>query len=201
MATVKVLVKGEHKKDEQDQLRLCSTVTLIKSDKNIIVDTSSFLEKEQILNSLKEEGLTPKDIEIVVLTHMHLDHVVNTYLFKNAKVYCKFKGQSGYPGQFHDVKTGTAQRTEINDGVKLTKDVEFILTPGHTPDMISVVIDTADGKVVIAGDAFPDKSFLNKEKQPNPLFMDVPEFNKSRDKILKIADYVVPGHGDIFKVE
>jgi glyoxylase-like metal-dependent hydrolase (beta-lactamase superfamily II) len=201
MAKVKVLVKGEHYKNEDGSLRLYSSSTLIKSDKNIVVDTGSFLEKDTLIKNLKEENLSPEDIEIVVLTHMHLDHVVNIGLFKNAKVYCKFKGQSDYPGQFHDVKTGTAQRTEISDGVKLTEEVEFILTPGHTPDMISVVIDTADGKVVVTGDAFPDSSFLDKEKQPNPMLNDVEEFNKSRNKILKIADYIVPGHGDIFKVE
>ena len=199
MAEVKVLVKGKHSKNEEGKLVIGSTVTLIKSSENIIVDTGSFLDKDKIIEELKKENLTPEDINIVVLTHLHLDHLVNTYLFKNAKVFCKFKGT--YPGQAHYPSKGYLEKAEIADGVKLTEEVEFLLTPGHTPDMVSVVVNTAEGKVVIAGDAFPNESFLNLEKQPDPLFMDVEEFNKSRNKILEIADYIVPGHGDIFKVE
>jgi glyoxylase-like metal-dependent hydrolase (beta-lactamase superfamily II) len=198
MAEVKVLVKGEHKRTEDGKLRIYSSVSLIKTDKNIIVDTGSFHETELIIKGLKEENLTPEDMDIVFLTHLHLDHVINTHLFKNAKIYCKFN--PGYPGQIHNPKDGTIERTEINDGVKLTKDVEFLLTPGHTTDSTSLIVTTQDGKVCIAGDAFPSKEFLNLNKEPLAMLVDISQFNKSRDKILAIADYIIPGHGDIFKV-
>ncbi len=199
MAEVKVLIKGEHSKNEEGKLVIGSTVTLVKSSENIIVDTGSFLDKDKIIEELKKENLTPEEIDTVVLTHLHLDYVVNTHLFENAKIFCKFKGT--YPGQVHSPNKGYLERTEIADGVKITEDVEFLLTPGHTPDMISVVVNTTEGKVVIAGDAFPNESFLDLEKQPNPLLMDVEEFNKSRNKILEVADYIVPGHEDMFKVK
>ena len=199
MTEVKVLVKGEHKKDEQGKLRIYSTVSLIKSDKNIVVDTGSFQEKDSIIKALKEEGLTPENIDIVFLTHLHLDHIINTYLFKNAKVFCKFN--AGYPGQVHNPKDGTIERTEISDGINLAKDVKFLLTPGHTTDVTSLLVNTPDGKIVIAGDAFPSKEFLDLSKEPLAMLTNIPEFNKSRKKILDIADYIVPGHGDMFKVE
>ena len=82
MAEVKVLVEGVHKQEANGQLRVGSTISLIKSNKNIIVDTGSFLEKDQIIDGLKKEELTPEEIDIVILTHLHLDHLVNTYLFK-----------------------------------------------------------------------------------------------------------------------
>jgi len=201
MAEIKVLIQGIHQKNEAGNLLIGSTVTLIKTDKNIIVDTGSFLWKEKIIEGLKEENLTPKDIDIVILTHLHLDHIVNTYLFENAKIFCKFKGQTSYPGQFHTPKLGLVQRTDIKEGIKIAEDVEFLETPGHTPDMISVLVNTPQGKIVIAGDAFPDQSFLDLEKQPNSLLVNVEEFNHSRQKIINLADYIVPGHGDIFKIQ
>jgi len=199
MAEIKVLIKGIHQKNEEGKLLIGSTVTLIKSNKNIIVDTGSFLSKEKIIEELKEENLTPEDIDIIVLTHLHLDHTINTSLFNKAQVYCKFRGGE-YPGQIHYLDKGYIERSEDLNGLNLTPDVKTILTPGHTPDMVSVVVDTSQGKVVIAGDAFPDQSFSDLEKQPDPLFVDVEEFNQSRKKILELADYIVPGHGDIFKV-
>lgn len=201
MAELKVLIEGLHSKMDDVRVRASSSVTLVKTVKNIIVDTGSFLEGPKILERLKIEGLTPEDIDMVILTHLHLDHVVNVGVFKNAKVFCKFHGGGSYPGQFHTPKEGCLQRYELVDGAELAKDVSVITTPGHTQDMISVVVKTDDGTVVIAGDAFSDKSYLDLSKEPNPMFNDVPKFNESRKKILAMADYIVPGHGDMFKVE
>lgn len=197
MVGVKVLVKGAHEKVD-GKLKIGSSVTLIKSDKNIIVDTGSFTDKDLIIEELKKEGLAPEEIDIVVLTHTHLDHMVNTYLFTNAKVYCKFRGGS-YPGQYHMPKDGCLERAEIKDGVNIAEDVEFILTPGHTEDMISVVAKTIDGVVVIAGDAISSEDWTDLNKQPE-LVYDMDLFNESRKKILEIADCIVPGHGKLFNV-
>lgn len=199
MAQIKVIIEGEHHRNDKKQLRVFSTVTLIKSDKNILVDTGSFLEKDLLIKGLRKEGLSPEDIDIVVLTHLHLDHVINVHLFTNARIYCKFRKE--YPGQFHIAKEGLVERTEIADGIKLAKDVEFLLTPGHTDDMISLIVHTPEGKVVVAGDAFPSKEYLDLTKHPEPtVIAGVDEFNKSRDKILGTADWIVPGHGKMFKV-
>ncbi len=179
-----------------------STVTLIKSDQNILVDTGYFNDADGIIGELKKENLTPIDIDIVVLTHVHTDHVVNNYLFTNAKIYCKFKGDSEYPGQFHDVKTGKAQRTDILDGAKLAHEVEFLETPGHTNDSISVVVKTEEGKVVIAGDAIAEEKMTDFKNEPKSfLIYGIDKYNDSRRKILEIADYIVPGHGAMFKVK
>jgi len=199
MVEVKVLVEGEHYKREDGKLRIGSTVSLIKTDKNILVDAGSFADKGKILESLKEEGLTPQDIDVVILTHLHLDHVMNVSLFDNARVYCKFKPD--YPGQMHNIAEGVLERVDLVGGVEVGDGVGIISTPGHSSDMISVVVDTDDGKVVIAGDALPNEGWIDLEKQPleNSVYS-VDEFNESRKKILDIADYVIPGHGKMFEV-
>jgi len=200
MVEVKILVEGKHE-FKDDKLEIGSTVSLIKTDKNIIVDTGSFLDKDKIISGLKEENLTCDDIDIVILTHLHLDHLVNTYLFKNAKIFCKFTG-GGYSGQFHTPSEGCLQGAEIFDNAKIAEDVEFLLTPGHTVDMISVLVKTDKGNIVVCGDAMPSKNFIDMEKKPIVnLIYNLELFDESRKKILDVADYIIPGHGGLIKIK
>ena len=143
MTQVKVLVKGKHQA-KGDRLIIGATTSLIKTDKNIIVDPGYFVDESKLKKALAKEKLKPTDIDIVVLTHLHLDHIINLHLFKNSLVYCKFK--SGYPGQHHSLLKGYLKRINIKDGLKLAKNVEFLLTPGHTNDHISLLVKTIKSK-------------------------------------------------------
>lgn len=194
MTEVKVLVVGKHQ-TQDDKLVIGATISLIKSNKNIIVDPGHFADEAKLLQALTGEGLKPDNIDIVFLTHLHLDHIANTHLFKQAHIFCKLN--SHYPGQYHIPDKGYVFRENIEDGLKLAKDVEFLLTPGHTDDHVSLLVKTPQGKVVIAGDALPSESMTDLSKKPF-LFADLTKYDQSREKILKLADFIVPGHGPIF---
>jgi len=164
------------------------------------VDTGWFYANQKILDSLKELDLTPEDIDIVVLTHTHIDHTLNTYLFDKALIYAKFAPK--YSGQYHDPRKNILCRVDLKDGTKLMKGVEILLTPGHTGDSISAVVDSKQGKVVIAGDAISEESLTDLNKKPDEMLVySLEEYDKSRKKILDIADYIIPGHGDMFEVK
>jgi len=198
---VKVLIEGKHEKQEE-KVMIGSTVVLIKTDKNIIVDTGSFLDRDKIIEELKKQDLNPEDIDIVILTHLHLDHLVNVDLFNKAKIFCKFKGGKDYPGQYHVLSEGYLTRTDLSDGAQISKGVSILHTPGHSADMISVVIETDKGKIVVAGDTISDQSWKDFDKKADPIVVtSIEEFDESRRKILEIADYIIPGHGKMFKVE
>ena len=199
MAEIKVLIEGKFIFDETRGSETSCTVTLIKTDKTILVDTGSFLDKDTLLHELKKEGIRPEDIDIVFLTHVHLDHVVNVGLFKESLILCKYRGGE-YPGQTHYPKTGCTVRTKLVDGTMIAEDVELMLTPGHSDDMVSLVVDIPEGKVVIAGDAIPGEEWVDMALKPNPTVVEVEGFNKSRRKILAVADFIVPGHGRMFRV-
>ncbi len=198
--SVKVLVPGGHKL-VGDKLIISSTVTLIKSDKIIIVDTGGFGKASAINERLAEEGLTPEQIDIVFLTHLHLDHIVNVHMFPNARVYCRFINGE-YPGQFHIPSEGAAQRTDIQEGAQLTKGVTVVELPGHTSDMVGLLVETDNGKILVAGDSMSSEAQLKMEnKPPGMVLWDGKEYDKSRKKAMQIADYIIPGHGDMFKVK
>src|SRR5687768_15695486 len=53
---------------------LLSNVYLVKSDKPILIDTGSEEDTAALDDGLAENGLTKKDIRLVILTHGHADH-------------------------------------------------------------------------------------------------------------------------------
>ncbi|MBC8495762.1 MBL fold metallo-hydrolase [archaeon] len=198
MAEIKQIIVGIHD-HEGETFHLSSSVTLIKTDKNVLVDTGSFLNTEEIITNLGKEGLKPEDIDIVVMTHMHIDHAVNLYLFKNAIIHYKFINT--YPGQTHTPAKGQMQRFELIDGTEIAKDVSILLTPGHTNEHLSVVVKTDEGTVVVSGDALATEGDCDLEDHPPEFILwSLEAYNVSRKKILKTADYIIPGHGKMFKV-
>ena len=80
-------------------------------------------------------------------------------------------------------------------------EVVVIPTPGHTSDSVSVRVRTKEGVVVISGDLFEKEEDLKDSK----IWKDAGSENQilqeeNRQQILAMADFVIPGHGEMFKV-
>jgi glyoxylase-like metal-dependent hydrolase (beta-lactamase superfamily II) len=151
---------------------------LVQTDKEkIIVDTGvgTLPEKyqgfhqvirnrnEQLQVSLKQAGIEPADVTLVVNTHLHFDHCGNNKLFPNAKFlvqtdevrYAYFPDRFmriSYLREFFD--TGgeflpVKGRHTIEDGI------ELLPTPGHTIGHQSVVVKWKGRNIVYTGDAAP----------------------------------------------
>lgn len=173
-------------------LHATSTVTLVSTkEHNIIVDTSIPGEGELILQGLLKHGLSPEDIDMVVNTHLHGDHISNNSLFKKAKFIIHVKEM---PALLENVLA-------IKGDYDLGENIKIIETPGHTRGSISVVVkDISQNKnYVIAGDALPIKDNYLKWVPPginyNPKIA-----LASMKKIVDLANFVIPGHDDIFEI-
>jgi len=190
MAKVKILLKGYFKWTGLNKFKASSTVVLIKDqDKNIVFDTGS-IEEEGLLNRhIRMKWLTPEEVDILIISHYHFDHIGNIHLFKNAEIIDSnkryLKGVSSY-GLFNLLKSK----------IKLTENVTLYKTPGHTSDSISLLVKTKKGMIGITGDLFV------KHQKENVLHIEnKAQFKRYRKKIIKKCDYIIPGHGDIFKVQ
>lgn len=194
MTEVKVLIEG-YAKETKDGWIANSTVTLVKSnDKNIIVDPG--MNREMLLKSLKKEKIVPNKINYVILTHYHLDHSLLTGIFENAKVMDNTDVYS------FDGKIGSHKGRVPGTAIRIIK------TPGHDMFHCSVLVkDKKLGNVAVVGDVFwwrdnqkqeTDKESLTKHE--DPYMKNKEELINSRKKILEIADYIIPGHGKMFKV-
>ena len=195
MTKLKVLVEG-YAREFDDHEEVSPSVVLIDNGKSkIIVDPGC--DRRAMLDALAAQGLTTGQIDIVLLTHTHLDHCILAGMFENASV---LDDSDIYP-----------QNSQIRrqDETTLGPDIQTVSTPGHDQFHCSVIVKTEDmDKVVVAGDIFwwldgeePAKdidALLNLE---DPYVKDEAALRDSRIKILEIADYIIPGHGKMFKVE
>jgi glyoxylase-like metal-dependent hydrolase (beta-lactamase superfamily II) len=205
--------------------------------KRIVVDTGSpdmeriikyhpYSEREPIQpyhgvdTQLSLAGVRPEEIEIVVLTHLHWDHVGGVTQFPNAEFIVSQKElgfaldplpclhvayealQIGMQPEFLKVikriKTVNMEEKEITRGVRL------IPLPGHTPGSMGVVVETGKGPFVIAGDAVP--MYMNLKGIPEEglpylmsgVYTDMVAMWKSFEKIDEIVCHdisrVIPGH-------
>jgi len=194
MSKIKVLIEG-YAKEENGNEYASSSVTLVRENNlNILVDVG--MSRQLLLDTLAKEGLSPADINFVVLTHTHLDHCLLAGIFENAQILDN--------SSIYTFDGKISQHAAKIPGT----DIEIISTPGHDQFHCAVLVNTEEfGKVAVAADLFwwPDDkeqktdydNLLNLE---DPYLKDKEALHSSREKILKIADYIVPGHGKPFKV-
>lgn len=192
-ASVVVLKPGYTRWEGYASQRASGTITLVRSHKNCIVDLGVPADKDLILKKLREQKLTPKDIDFVILTHSDVDHIGNLNLFPDAT----FIGGS-------DVIQGDLFKEFFKEKYVIDENISVIHTPGHDNRSITVLVKTSGGIVAITGDLFEynkDWETVDSSEAWEPWSQDKALQNKSRAKIWKLADYIVPGHGDIFKVD
>ena len=164
-----------------------SSVTLIRAEsKNLLVDTGSPRVREKLVAALKAEKLNPGDIDIVINTHLHLDHCGCNDMFVNARFIA------------HVFESPPIHYNRISGDATLFPGVAIHQTPGHSPGSISVFV-TAERKYAVCGDALPTKG--NFEQHVPPFInTDSKLALKSMDFIVSWADVVIPGHDAQFDV-
>jgi glyoxylase-like metal-dependent hydrolase (beta-lactamase superfamily II) len=186
MAEVKVLIKGYASADSLESSGVettCPTITLIKDGENMIVVDPGVLESQDVLKSrLAEEELKIEDVDYVFLTHSHPDHHMNTGMFALAKKL-----------EFYGLWDGNKC---LEWQSNFSNDIEIVRTPGHSDDSLTFLVKTDLGKVAICGDVFWKENFPDNDPYAN----DLGKLVASRKKVLETADYIIPGHGDIYKV-
>ncbi len=184
-----VLIPGYAVWEQAGTQRASGTITLIKGTKNVIVDTGVPTQKGEIVAKLQANGLKPSNIHYVVITHGQSDHCGNNNLFPKAEFILDTDisvGDKYWVHHFH------------KDDYHIARGISVISTPGHTDHDISVVVETRDGTVVIAGDIF-ERDGDWQDGAWEAWTRSKTAQRRSREKILHIADFIVPGHGDIFR--
>lgn len=190
---VVVLKPGYARRVGPSQQRADGTMTLVKGAHDLIVDTGGPWDRDALLRGLGREGVTPADVDYVICTHGHSDHVGNVNLFPAATLIVSYDVCDGDLYTFHPFAEGTPY--------KIDEEVDVIPTPGHTEQDVSVVVRTARGTYAIVGDLFECAEDLENEE----LWLSVSEHPEkqraSREQVLALADFIVPGHGEMFRVK
>ncbi len=194
MAEVKVLIEGYAKQLEKGWIASSTACLVTTEDKKIITDPGC--NREKLLGALVKEGLTTANIDYVFLSHRHPDHVLLAGIFENAK-FITFDTNLMYD---KDVLLEF-------DKYALGEDIEIIETPGHVEEHLSLIVNTPQGRIAIVGDVIwwleGEKQVLNMNQKDHAQAkgMNMDQLIASRKRVLEMADYVIPGHGKMFKVE
>lgn len=185
-----ILKEGYTQNLNKNQVASDCTISLINSTPKIIVDTGNPNDRLFLVKKLKNLGIKLVEIAYVISTHGHSDHVGNNNLFQQA---INIVGISISKGDIF--VTHSWPRPFV-----ITKEIKVIPTPGHTPEDVSVLVKTRQGMVVITGDLFECEKDLEDENLWKTWSFDPKTQFKSRKKIFEIADWIIPGHGSMFKV-
>ncbi|MDA8217912.1 MAG: N-acyl homoserine lactonase family protein [Dehalococcoidales bacterium] len=169
--------------------------------------------EQQIGRSLARLAISPADIEIVVLTHLHWDHCLNAGLFprarfivQRAELRCAAAPLPIHRRQYGRFAPGThallpdGGNVDVIEGDRaVVKGVSVALLPGHTPGIQGVVVDTQAGTYLIAGDNVPLYDNWHGEPPgiqhiPSSLHVDLEAYYSSLARMECLADYILPGH-------
>jgi glyoxylase-like metal-dependent hydrolase (beta-lactamase superfamily II) len=127
-----------------------------------------------LLQHLATTGLEPRDIDTVIYTHLHLDHIGWTSRVVNGERELTFSRanhllmstewefwsapdhgplQDGLGPGLTEVRQPLEHHTQfISDGQVIAPGVNVLATPGHTPGHLSLVISSGAERAIILGD-------------------------------------------------
>jgi N-acyl homoserine lactone hydrolase len=98
----------------------------------------------------------PRDVSRVINTHLHFDHCGGNRLFPGIPIHVQRREREAArePGYTIPewVEFDGATYVELDGEAEIVPGVRVLPTPGHTPGHQSVLVDTDDGLVVVAGD-------------------------------------------------
>lgn len=121
-----VLIKGYARKNSDGSLQATSTTVLLESmGKKVLVVPGA--NAELLIGELNYRSIKLDEIDIIFLTHYHLDHILNIRLFPKNSIY---DGDTIY----------TNDKETFYEEVIPDTDIKVIPTPGHASEHVTLLI-------------------------------------------------------------
>ena len=168
-AHVDVLVVGY-----ADSPSVAGTVGLVRDGNRVIVVDPGMVKSRAL-----------DDVSHVFVSHHHLDHTVNIALFRQAEIV-----------DYRSVRRDDQVNAHVGEGFQLAPHTTIWVTPGHSPQDASLVVDTAAGRQAFT------HLWWRSDRTPevDPYALDPAELARNRQRLLDGVDVVIPGHGAPFAV-
>lgn len=166
--------------------RTASTIALVRDgDATIVVDPGMVANRALITDPLRDLGVAPEAVTHIFLSHHHPDHTVNCALFPNAEIVDFWARYRDDLWLDHD-----------GDGYHLSPRTQLWLTPGHTEEDASLIVEADDALYALTHLWW----HADQTPQLDPVCADQEALDRSRARVLDAVDVVVPGHGAPFRV-
>jgi glyoxylase-like metal-dependent hydrolase (beta-lactamase superfamily II) len=204
---VQMILQGFPGKMTRGYMSWSSVVLVDTGNQKILFDTGGYGERAEIPKRFKQLGIEMTDIDILVLSHFHHDHVINYDYFTNAKIMIHEKELEWVHSDIFDwaapkhlfppvEKTGRIE--VINRDMEIAPGVHTLLSPGHTPGCMALILRDSDRPTtILAGDAVKNMHELVTGR------VDMSWDNKasaiSIRRIREIGEIIIPGHDRILQ--
>jgi glyoxylase-like metal-dependent hydrolase (beta-lactamase superfamily II) len=183
-------------------------VYLINLGELVLIDTGAGWSVNKIIKNVEKLGFDPKNLNKVLLTHCHIDHIGGVPEIKKkfgSKIYIhKLDAppletgdpiltaaswyQTTFPPTSVDVKLNSPEEILRIGG----EQIVCLHTPGHTPGSISIYLDLNGKRILFAQDLHGP---LLEEFGSN-----LNDWDRSTKKLLDLdADILCEGHFGIYK--
>jgi glyoxylase-like metal-dependent hydrolase (beta-lactamase superfamily II) len=192
-----------------------NTILVNTGDKLILIDAGCGVDKFQntngrLLGHLASAGYAPGDIDMILFTHLHFDHLWGISDAKNASLLfpsaefvaseteVAFWSDPALPSKVSakqqpaitqtNLKLASPRLRQIKAGAEVVPGVTTFDTAGHTPGHMSVHISSGSEEILLTGDLVVDTAigFLHPEWAFG-FDLDVPLATKARMAFLDRA--------------
>jgi N-acyl homoserine lactone hydrolase len=125
----------------------------------VVVDTGlidSTPELDEEWSPRFDPGAIPRDVLCVINTHLHFDHCGGNRLFTGTPIYVQRLEREEARAEDYTIPEWVefegATYVELEGEHTILPGLRVVPTPGHTPGHQSVLVETDEGLVVVAGD-------------------------------------------------
>jgi len=191
-----------------------SAVQLIEGEdrdgqtRRLLVDSAHNGRRPRLIDALDRLGLTPLDIDYVVTTHAHWDHIQNHDLFLNAtQLIHPDERRYAHAPAIDDWATPSwtgyileqLATEEVGDGYEVFPGATIVELAGHSIGSIGLAVETDQGLALVAGDALHVSMVATTETNPL-VFWDEQAATEAIRRVKKMADVIYPAHDAPFKI-
>ncbi|KPU62375.1 glyoxalase [Thermococcus sp. EP1] len=176
---------------------------IVRNNKLITIDTGLPEEYEKIIKYIDGLGRVPEEVELIIATHAHYDHIgalkalkeatgANVAAHKDEVPY--FTGEKTFHGEktFQKAIEPVDVEVVLNDG-DVVEGLKIIHSPGHTPGSICLL--DLKTKALFVGDLLYEQDG-RLEEVPHHYSLDPMKNREAIRRLLEI-DFVhlLPSHG------
>uniref|UniRef100_A0A0N4ZWV8 Metallo-beta-lactamase domain-containing protein 1 n=1 Tax=Parastrongyloides trichosuri TaxID=131310 RepID=A0A0N4ZWV8_PARTI len=182
MTTITQIIDGYVREDNSSTTKASGSVILIERfNKILLFDCGDpWNEKELKENLMKKRKLKIEDITDIIISHWHIDHIGNLGIFPDNKLQRNWE-------QFKDIEN------VMNIKINSVKEC-------HSNEDVYIIASNNDGTTLISGDIFENENDIWNEENWCCQSKNVIHQKLQRYLLSKNVDFIIPGHGSIFKI-
>lgn len=160
-----------------------SSSFILKREKLILIDPGRYKSFTNLFGLMNNDGIDIKSIDVVLNTHLHLDHCESNTMFKRHGALISF-----FPVENREADIDLYELARAND-------IEVLHTPGHSPDSITLYIPECE--IAVCGDLIFENGLPGRTDF----------YNSNRKDMIRSLElvqsyepkYLFPGHGRLVR--